>query len=704
MTFCFDLLWYSCLLNCMYFVSGESRISSGTKGCDVALGMQNGWIEDMDVTASSFMSLDHDPGRARLNSTSAWVPARHDVSELLQIHFVRETNVSGIGIQGHPNMDRWVTKYKLDYSIDGITWSSYPEVLEGSTDRNSVVHSRLDALLTVHYLRVKPVEWNVAIALRLEVYGCMEDLRPCGKRPMFKTTPQARIIKGTTATPYTWPWQVEVTLNNTEHWCGASIIDPHWIITAGHCVDIYSSEAVGERVLRLAEHDRMTLEGYEKYIVPDRMYLHPGYVIGGAYTPGYYDVALMHLKERLEFSDRIQPVCLPNEDDEWFEDGKMCFISGWGKTSAGSNGTYSRVLQQLQVPLVSLEVCNRNISYDGRIPQQFFCAGYEAGGRDACFGDSGGPFVCQNEAGDWVLRGLVSWGDECALPHKYGVYTDVQRMLPFIESVMYGVPKCGVRFLPEGIGGQSRIVGGREARANSWPWQVDILSIVNKTEHYCGGSLLNPSWVLTSAHCFYKYKNISNFEIRIGEHDERKFEGYEEIIAGENYYIHPGFVLGDSQYPGHFDVALIKLKRPAVFYKRVLSVCLPEVTSNLTTGTSCYVTGWGKTAENETRYSPVLNELQVDLVSKEVCNRNTSYNGTIPEEYFCAGFSEGGLDSCSGDSGGPLVCTNEEGQYVLRGVVSWGYGCARPDKYGVYLDVRRILPFIEDTIRRNTTK
>lgn len=141
-----------------------------------------------------------------------------------------------------------------------------------------------------------------------------------------------------------------MALNNTEHWCGASIIDPHWIITAGHCVDVYAPVAVGERVLRLAEHDRMILEGYEKYVVPDRIYLHPGFVIGGEFSPGYYDVALMHLKERLVFTDRIQPVCLPSDED-WFEAGKMCSISGWGKTSAGPNGTYAKVLQQLQVTI-----------------------------------------------------------------------------------------------------------------------------------------------------------------------------------------------------------------------------------------------------------------------------------------------------------------------------------------------------------------
>lgn len=89
--------------------------------------------------------------------------------------------------------------------------------------------------------------------------------------------------------------------------------------------------------------------------------------------------------------------------------------------------------------MVSKEVCNNNVSYNGVIHEQFFCAGYQAGGRDSCSGDSGGPFVCQNEAGDWVLQGIVSWGDGCALPNKYGVYTEVRRMLPFIESVMYGM-------------------------------------------------------------------------------------------------------------------------------------------------------------------------------------------------------------------------------------------------------------------------
>lgn len=147
-----------------------------------------------------------------------------------------------------------------------------------------------------------------------------------------------------------------MTVNNTIHGCGASIIDPHWIVTAGHCVDEYSAETKGTRVLRLAEYDRSVFEGYEVYVIPDKIHRHPGYIIGNAKDPGQYDIALLHLKERLEFNDRIQPVCLPSENTE-IQVGKECMISGWGKTSS-PNGTYARILQQLKVIML---FCNNNI-------------------------------------------------------------------------------------------------------------------------------------------------------------------------------------------------------------------------------------------------------------------------------------------------------------------------------------------------------
>ena len=184
----------------------------------------------------------------------------------------------------------------------------------------------------------------------------------------------------------------------------------------------------------------------------------------------------------------------------------------------------------------------------------------------------------------------------------------------------------------------------------------------------------------------------------MGEHNVTKFEGYEEKIRVDKIIVHPKFVRGSKNSTGDFEVALIKLSRPAVFHERVHSVCLPDKNENLTAGQQCYVTGWGAANESGSN-SKVLMEVAVDVISTDVCN--TTYGGIISERYICAGVPFGGVDSCHGDSGGPLVCQGGDGDFFLAGIVGWGSVCARPNKPGVYLDVRQILPFINNTIEAN---
>ena len=92
--------------------------------------------------------------------------------------------------------------------------------------------------------------------------------------------------------------------------------------------------------------------------------------------------------------------------------------------------------------------------------------------------------------------------------------------------------------------------------------------------------------------------------------------------------------------------------------------------------------------------------VDVPVASTANCNDSNSYAGQISPRMFCAGLDQGGKDSCQGDSGGPLTRNTGGGFTVLTGIVSWGEGCARADKFGVYTRIAN--PAIRKFIVKNT--
>nr|XP_008251911.3 coagulation factor X isoform X1 [Oryctolagus cuniculus] len=234
-----------------------------------------------------------------------------------------------------------------------------------------------------------------------------------------------------------------------------------------------------------------------------------------------------------------------------------------------------------------------------------------------------------------------------------------------------------------------RIVGGQDCRDGECPWQA--LLVNEENEGFCGGTILSEYHVLTAAHCLHQAKR---FKVRVGDRDTEHEEGNEETHEVEVVVKHNRFV--KETYD--FDIAVLRLKTPITFRRNVAPACLPQkdwAESTLMTQKTGIVSGFGRTHEMG-RLSTTLKMLEVPYVDRNSCKLSSSF--TITQNMFCAGYDARPEDACQGDSGGPHV-TRFRDTYFVTGIVSWGEGCARKGKFGVYTKVSNFLKWIEKSMR-----
>jgi len=216
-----------------------------------------------------------------------------------------------------------------------------------------------------------------------------------------------------------------------------------------------------------------------------------------------------------------------------------------------------------------------------------------------------------------------------------------------------------------------KIVGGTVAGSADNPFQVALLArnITNNfNAFFCGGSLHKANVVVTAAHCV---EGVSPSQIQVLT-GTRRLDGSGTRRNVASITIHPRW----NTFTSDYDVAVIRLTTSAT------GIPLATLaTSDGVVGSGLLVTGWGALSEGGS--SPIdLRKVTVPLADRTNCNDSNSYNGQITTRMLCAGRDSGGIDSCQGDSGGPLTRSG-----ALVGIVSWGFGCARPNKFGVYARV-----------------
>lgn len=228
------------------------------------------------------------------------------------------------------------------------------------------------------------------------------------------------------------------------------------------------------------------------------------------------------------------------------------------------------------------------------------------------------------------------------------------------------------------LAGFEKIVGGVEASVGEFPFIVSLQGSYGG--HFCGGSLIKKNWVLTAAHCIPG--GIQT--VVIGLHDQTQ-TGSVEKLEVEQVIAHPDY----NKKPQDYDFALVKLKSDSSYPPVALN------TRKLSGKQDLVTAGWGYTMENGD-ISNTLQKVTVPLVTAKACS--AAYPGSITDRMICAGFEAGGKDSCQGDSGGPLLAGKGD-KVTLAGVVSWGQGCARPKKYGVYSKVSAAITWIESVIQ-----
>ncbi|XP_063961438.1 uncharacterized protein LOC129270205 isoform X2 [Lytechinus pictus] len=245
----------------------------------------------------------------------------------------------------------------------------------------------------------------------------------CGLRPALEIH---RVTHGEDVTGLgEWPWQIALYAPTGQFSCGGSIITPEWILTAAHCVE----DQAATYYIKAGSLTYLRFEGGGQLRDVRQVIKHPLYDRGTLTN----DIALLKLVTPLNFTNEVQPVCLPSADESVPKPEEYVTFTGWGSFTERYSALPD-LLQEGRMPVVPNYICDYYISVLSVEPTMF-CTMYHKGLQGVCTGDSGGPIV-QEIGGRWTLVGISSWVEICGAPYIPNGFTRVSSFIDFVQSMM----------------------------------------------------------------------------------------------------------------------------------------------------------------------------------------------------------------------------------------------------------------------------
>jgi trypsin len=491
--------------------------------------------------------------------------------------------------------------------------------------------------------------------------------------------------------------------------CRGVMLKPDWLLTQAYCA--YDGAQEGGAPLRANElrvlYGNVDLEKASSAEVAE-IAVHEDFQWKP--TPRN-SVALLRLKAPIG----VTPLAPVRENlagllERQGETGSAVAV-GWGSFFAAEPAGRLHLQRHLSVRPIPARDCEA--IFPERIKPGVVCAFSAFNNIDVCHGFAGGGLMLPDARGRFRLLGLVSWAEGCAKANRPTVYTHVGYYIPWIEAKIGALPaeEASPQSAPARATSQSlqppkeataRIVDSNAniAPAGLFRYMVSI-GEARKNQalgHFCGGALISKRWVLTAAHCVVDAaRAVTAPEALQLKLDTEVLSSGGILLTARRIIVHEKYAtgpLGDAK----FDIALIEVSGDIP-----LDIQFPSLANSATErelfGSSAddprdvIVIGWGKNAFSRFgKLSNYLHWTSVQLVRRTDCNSPKSYAGRIDQNVYCAGRED--IDSCQGDSGGPLLATDRNLNFVIVGVVSWGEGCGKSNKPGVYTRVPVFLDWI----------